>query len=424
MYEMTNNIQWDAPFKINTVTTIEGVSKFLIKGILVDTTLNLNQWAVEATDFETLAQAFVGVQIRSDHSEKIENILGKITGTEIDEPHNEAKESWDPPTPYKHLHFIGEISSKNSEVIIPIQQQYITHISPAIDAKMILCGNCRTPMIDKNIRACSCTEGGILLKDLSAREVSLVCSPAYAGTVFKPYAFAASVDRIINSNSFVGNNNNDIEIKDNILKGEEMVNEDRITRLEASVSALIGAFKAAQAEEEEEKVQMKAEEEEKLRAEEEEEAKKMVPVSKVAGEEEEKEEKEDKEDKDEKKIEKLEAAIAQLASLMKASKVTPETPEDEPADSTHSIPKITNEPVKSEKLKDGFKFPLTTGGMVPGKIKAKGGKAQGQSMSFTGATPANKQDSEQAAVDEIFGFAAARGTTPMIPDSRIRTIRY
>ncbi len=421
----TNNIQWDAPFKVNTTNVIDGVSKFLIKGVLIDTTTNLNQWAVEAADFETLAKAFVGTQIRSDHSEKIENILGKITGTEIDEPHTEAKAAWDPPTPYKHLHFMGEISSKNSEVVIPIQSQYITHISPAIDARMLLCGNCRTPMMDKNRKACSCSEGGVLLKDLSAREVSLVCSPAYAGTVFKPYSFAASVDRTINSSSSTGNSSGNIEIK-NLNKGETMVNEDRITRLEASVSALISAFKAAQAEEEEEKkIQMKAEEEETLRAEEEEEAKKMVPVSKVqAGEEEEKKEEKKEEEKDEKKIEKLEAAIAQLASLMKASKVTPETPEDEPADTTHKVPRITNEPVKSEKLKDGFKFPLTTGGMVPGKIKAAAGRTQGQAQGFTGATHMEKQDAEQAAVDEIFSFAADRGTTPMIADSRIRTIRY
>jgi hypothetical protein len=217
-----------------------------------------------------------------------------------------------------------------------------------------------------------------------------------------------------------------VEIKENILnKGEDMGNEDRITRLEASVSALINAFKAAQAEEEEEqKIRMNAEEEQ-LRAEEEE-AEKMVPVSKVAEEEapEEKEDKEEEEDKTEKKIEKLEAAIMQLASLMKASKVTPETPEDEPADSIHKVPKITNEPVKSEKLKDGFKFPLETGGMKPGKISAKAGKKNGQSSSFNGATAVDKQDAEQIAVDEIFGFAAARGTRPMIEDSRIRTIRY
>jgi len=213
-----------------------------------------------------------------------------------------------------------------------------------------------------------------------------------------------------------------VEIKEQLInnKGEYMANEDRIVRLEASVSALIAAFKAAQEEEEEEKKEiMKAEEEEALKAEEEE--KKMVPVSKVA-EEEAKDEEEDKEE--DKKVEKLEAMISKLASLMKASKVTPETPEDEPAETTHSIPKITNEPVKSEKLKDGFKFPLTTGGMIPGKIKAKGGKAQGQSMAFTGAVPSATQDVEQAAVDEIFGFAASRGTVPMIADSRIRTIRY
>jgi len=217
-----------------------------------------------------------------------------------------------------------------------------------------------------------------------------------------------------------------VKIKENILnKGEDMANDERIVRLEASVSALIAAYKAAQAEEEEEKkVQMKAEEEEKLKAEEEEEEKKMVPVSKVAEEEEKPEEEEKEEKEEEKKIEKLEAAINQLASLMKASKVTPETPEDEPADTTHKVPKISNEPVKSEKLKDGFKFPLETGGMKPGKIKAAAGKAQGQSMSFTGATKMDRQDAEQTAVDEIFGFAAARGTTPMVADSRIRTIRY
>lgn len=216
-----------------------------------------------------------------------------------------------------------------------------------------------------------------------------------------------------------------VEIKNNIInKGENMANEDRIVRLEASVSALIAAFKAAQEEEEEEKkVQAKAEEEEAvLRAEEEEEAAKMVPVSKVA--EEEAKDEDEKEDKEEdKKVEKLEAAIARLTRLI-AGKITPETPEDEPAETTHKIPKITNEPVKSEKLKDGFKFPLTTGGMVPGKIKAAAGRAQGQSQAFTGAVRGEAQDNEQMAVDEIFGFAAARGTTPMIPDSRIRTIRY
>jgi hypothetical protein len=189
-----NNIQWDAPFKVNTTDTIDGVSKLLIKGVLIDQTKNLNNWVVEPEDFEIVGKSFIGKQIRSDHSEKIENVLGKIISTELDGPHSEAKDAWDPATPYEHLHFVGEISSKNSEVILPIQMGYISHISPAIDARSILCALCRKPMVDKNIKTCGCEDSGVLLKDMTAREVSLVCSPAYAGTVFKPYSFVAAVD--------------------------------------------------------------------------------------------------------------------------------------------------------------------------------------------------------------------------------------
>jgi flagellar biosynthesis GTPase FlhF len=274
-------------------------------------------------------------------------------------------------------------------------------------------------MKDKNTFNCNCPDGALLLKNLQARELSLVASPAYEKTVAKVYSFAASVNNLFSSPR---NRNETVEIK-NLSIGTDMIEDVRITRLEASVSALIAAFKAAEEEaEEEKKAELKAEEEQKLVAEEEE--AKMVPVSKVAEEEEEKPEEEKKEDKEaDKKIEKLEASIRQLASLMRASMITPETPEDEPADSTHKVPKITNEPVKSEKLKDGFKFPLETAGMKPGKIKASAGRAKGMSTSFTGSV-AKDENVEQTAVDEIFGFAASRGTTPMNADSRIRTIRY
>jgi len=187
-------IKWDAPFKVNTTDIVDGVSKILIRGILLDQTKNLNNWVVESEDFAMIAEEFVNKQIRSDHSEKIENVLGKIISTEVDGPHSEAKESWDPSTPYSHVHFVGEISSKNSEVIIPITQGYISHVSPAIDAREILCAECKEPMRDKNIKTCGCKDSGVLLKNMTAREVSLVCSPAYAGTVFKPYNFAAAVD--------------------------------------------------------------------------------------------------------------------------------------------------------------------------------------------------------------------------------------
>jgi len=188
----------------------------------------------------------------------------------------------------------------------------------------------------------------------------------------------------------------------------------RVERLEASVSALIAAFKA-QAEEEE--VKMQAEEEE---------ADKMVPVSKVA--EEEKPEEDKKEEKDEKKddekLEKLEAAVAQLAQYVASKgKQTPDTPEDEPAMTTHKVPKIANEPVDAGvKPKEGVKL-FQTPAMKPGKLKAAAGESRGASQGFTGAvTTEDKHAVEQKAVDEIFGFAASRGVVPMRADTRIRTL--
>ncbi len=189
-----SEIKWNAPFKVNTTDIIDGVSKILIKGILIDQTKNLNNWVVDSEDFIMLAKDFTNKQIRSDHSEKIENVLGKIVSTEVDAPHTEEKAPWDPATPYHHIHFMGEISSKNNEVILPIQMGYVSFVSPAVDAREIICSTCRTPMVDKNIKTCDCKESGVLLKNISAREVSLVCSPAYAGTVFKPYSFAAACD--------------------------------------------------------------------------------------------------------------------------------------------------------------------------------------------------------------------------------------
>ncbi len=220
-----------------------------------------------------------------------------------------------------------------------------------------------------------------------------------------------------------------IEIKENILNGEKnMANEDRITRLEASVSKLIQAFQAAEEQAEEEQKAVMQAEEEALKAEEEE-AKKMVPVSKVAEEEE--AEPEEEKDEDE-KVEKLEKEVAQLASLIRKSfsaskgKITPGTPEDEPAMTTHKIPKISNEPVPSKKVKEGEKL-FQTPAMKPGKLKAAAGRDYGDASAFTGAVaPLSTEDRkvvEQKALDEVFGFAASRGVRPIDIDYRVKTLR-
>ncbi len=197
-----SEINWYAKFTASekpseagpSVSPDDKVNKLILKGVLVDTTENKNRWCVEEDDFAMLAKDFLGKQIRTDHAEKVSNVLGVVTGTEVDEPHTEAKAEWDPATPYPHIHFFAEIASNDANIIIPVKAGYVNAVSPAIDARTLLCSTCRKPMYDKNIKTCKCHEGGVLLKNISARELSIVCSPAYEGTVMKTYGFAAAVD--------------------------------------------------------------------------------------------------------------------------------------------------------------------------------------------------------------------------------------
>jgi len=190
-----SELTWYAKFTASDEKPVGDATQLTLKGVLIDTTENKNNWVVEKEDFQMLAKDFVGKQLRTDHAEKVANVLGVITQTEVDDPHSEAKAEWDPATPYPHIHYVAEVTTKDNNLIIPIKMGYVTHVSPAVDAREILCAKCRKPMFDKNIKACKCTEGGVLLKNMSARELSIVVSPAYQGTVMKSYGFAAACDK-------------------------------------------------------------------------------------------------------------------------------------------------------------------------------------------------------------------------------------
>ena len=189
-----SELTWYAKFIASESKSVGDATQLTLKGVLIDTTENKNRWTVEKEDFQMIAKDFLGKQLRTDHAEKVANVLGVVTETEVDDPHEEAKSEWDPATPYPHIHYVAEITTKDNNLLIPIKMGYVTHVSPAIDAKEILCSTCRKPMFDKNIKACKCKEGGVLLKNMSARELSIVVSPAYEGTVMKSYGFAAACD--------------------------------------------------------------------------------------------------------------------------------------------------------------------------------------------------------------------------------------
>lgn len=404
-------IKFEAPFIASEQSFQEGLSKMLLKGVLIDTSQNLNKWMVEEEDFKQLAKDFLGKQIRVDHSEKVSEVIGVVTGTEVDKGHNIDKADWDPANPNTHIHYVAELATKDDKIIVPVKMGFVNRCSPAVDAKTVLCNICKTPT-QNNVKMCECNDSGVLLKDIIPRELSLVASPAYAKTVAKVYSFAASVDKQLN----------------NIKEGEQMADdvkkevptevEDRMKKLEAAVVALASRFKA---EEEEYAEEMKAEEEEKVHmAEEEEEPKKTVPITRVA--EEEKDEKEEKEE-EKKEIAKLVAQVQKLKAAIAAfkaddGKVTPETPEDEPDWKVVKPPQISNEPVKSTKTDKIFQTPS----MKPGAIKAGGKSAGVVAPSFSGQRT-SKEEVQMMALDEVFGFAASRGVTPMKVDYKVQTVR-
>ncbi len=185
------------PDESNNISQKDNINKIILNGTLIDDTENKNRWKIEQSDMEQLAKDFVGVGVRLDHQEKVSSVVGKILSTSVDEPHSETKESWDQPNLHPHIHFRAEAIFNDSNVMIPIKMGYVNSVSPAVDSLKILCSECRAPMKYNgysHVKTCQCEGGTKLLKELSPREMSIVCSPAYQGTTFQTFGFAASVD--------------------------------------------------------------------------------------------------------------------------------------------------------------------------------------------------------------------------------------
>lgn len=191
-------LKWKTGFRASEAPLIskDDIPKFVLKGILIDESENKNRWMVSKDDFGTLAKDFVGKQIRVDHGDKVSDVVGIITSTEVDAPHDQLNENWDPPNQFSHIHFAAEISTTDQSIIIPIRQGFVDHVSPTIDARALFCSKCGQNMVDKNMQSCNCKDTSILIKDMEARELSIVASPAYKNTSFVTYGFAASGEKV------------------------------------------------------------------------------------------------------------------------------------------------------------------------------------------------------------------------------------
>jgi len=168
-----------------SLNTIDGLSRIVLRGVALDSSVNKNNWAIPENELQEIADRLVNKQIRIDHSQSIRDVKGRILKTEVDLPHSETKESWDLPNLYPHIHYEAELITNEANVLIPILSGFVDHGSIGVDSKSVFCSACGEST--RPGRICECEGAYELVKNARVNEYSIVCSPAYDGTYFKPF---------------------------------------------------------------------------------------------------------------------------------------------------------------------------------------------------------------------------------------------
>lgn len=183
-------LNWNTKIKASTETRMDGVQRVILRGVLIDNTVNRNKWQILAEDLPDIAAQSVGTQLRLDHSDEVSKVKGKILSAEVDEPHDFDKADWDPAIDVPHVHFEAEFVTKDSNISIPVLNGYVNHVSIGAKAEHVYCSECGKPT--RPVKVCTCNSHDIL-KDIRVEEYSIITNPAYENAGFM--TFTAAVDK-------------------------------------------------------------------------------------------------------------------------------------------------------------------------------------------------------------------------------------
>jgi hypothetical protein len=175
------DIQYDA-----SLSVIDGLKRIVLRGVCLDTSVNRNNWQIPVDELEDVAKRSINAQVRIDHSNSIRDVKGRIIKTEIDEPHDFPKENWDLPNSFPHIHYEAEVVTNDANILIPVLQGYVDHVSIGVDSKTVFCSSCGKST--RPGKECDCENSWEIVKNARVNEYSIVCSPAYEGAFFKPFA--------------------------------------------------------------------------------------------------------------------------------------------------------------------------------------------------------------------------------------------
>jgi hypothetical protein len=179
-----------------------------IEGIAIDTTVNANKWQVPEEDLPFLINSLKGAQLRTNHAEDVFQVVGKVSDC-IQNGNT--------------VSFRAEVA--DDRLIEKIFRGYIDAVSIQVDSNDIECSKCLEPSRKEGVLVHLCSGAWEIVHKPRVRELSIVASPAYQNTSFKPAGFAAAMDKSQNDSKLPLNGSKNGGSKGNLQEPDKKTNQ-------------------------------------------------------------------------------------------------------------------------------------------------------------------------------------------------------
>lgn len=186
---MSLEIRYFVPFKASKDISEESAMRdgqLAIDGIAIDTSVNANKWQVPSEDLDFIVSSLKDAQLRVDHSESVHDVVGNVPEC------NKLTELKDPLSgqsiPGEGVAFKGVVGE--AWLIPKILNGYVNHVSIQIDSDDVECSKCKKQTRQEGLLVHLCAGAWEIIHKPKVRELSIVASPAYKNTAFKPASFA------------------------------------------------------------------------------------------------------------------------------------------------------------------------------------------------------------------------------------------
>jgi hypothetical protein len=151
--------------------------KLNIEGVAIDSSVNSNKWQIPDEDLDYVTKGLENAQLRIDHGDSVLSVVGKVNSSKRDG---------------KQVLFGAEVG--DALLIEKILNNYVNHVSIQVDSDNVECSKCGKPTRADGMLAHLCPGAWEVIHKPSVRELSVVASPAYKDTAFKPVGFGAAMD--------------------------------------------------------------------------------------------------------------------------------------------------------------------------------------------------------------------------------------